>query len=240
MKSQQDSNLDTPQIPILEFLFKDHPPKVIFDIGACEAEDSLRYHNMFPQCQIFAVEPLPKNIKRIKHLIADEQTTRLHLAEYAIGSEDGRQIFYVSFGRPDSAGKEEWDYGNKSSSLLKPTSLMSKFHSWLQFNETITVDVLTLPSLVKKYNVTTIDFIHLDVQGAELKILKTGRSVLQNVRAVWLEVADHAIYSSQPTARDVEKYMGSVGFVKLVDSRVDGFGDQFYVQPSLFEVREVR
>ena len=38
---------------------------VIFDIGACEGEESIRYARCFPKARIFSFEPLPAMMQRL-------------------------------------------------------------------------------------------------------------------------------------------------------------------------------
>jgi len=221
---------------VLKFLYKARDPNVILDIGACEGEDSLRYHSIFPRTRILAFEPLPKNAEIIRQALSHEMADSFEFYQCAIGGEDGRGKLHVSAGRPENAASDKWDYGNKSSSLLSPAPLMSRFHAWLKFEQTVTVDVLSLATVFDICGLDVVDFVHLDVQGAELEILRGAGDLVRKVRSVWLEVSDHALYNGQPTSKEVEVFMKSAGFHKLLDTRSGGFGDQFYVQPELYKV----
>lgn len=53
----------------------------------------------------------------------------------------------------------------------------------------------------------------MDIQGAELTVLKNGESVLQQCVAIQLEVSFVALYESQPTFGEVDVWMRSKGFM---------------------------
>ena len=42
-------------------ILKDTDVKVIFDVGAADGKDSIKYHNLFPNAIIYAFEPLPES-----------------------------------------------------------------------------------------------------------------------------------------------------------------------------------
>ena len=45
----------------LRLLCKKDDELVIFDVGSCEGEDSVRFSRLFPRSKIFAFEPIPDN-----------------------------------------------------------------------------------------------------------------------------------------------------------------------------------
>ena len=58
-----------------------------------------------------------------------------------------------------------------------------------------------------------VDFLKMDVQGAELGILKNGTKRLNNCLAVQLEVSYFCLYEKQPTFGEVDVYMRDMGYV---------------------------
>jgi hypothetical protein len=77
-------------------------------------------------------------------------------------------------------------------------------------------------------NITHVDFLHLDVQGAELKVLEGFGLVLNTLKAVWLEVAKEELYAGQPLVADIENFMTSNKFAKIVDTCHNRYGDQLW------------
>jgi FkbM family methyltransferase len=217
-----------PQHDILAKLFSRDAGLTIFDVGACEGEDSIKYSRLFPNADVYAFEPLPSNLARLEHHLKKYGGTNVHVVPTAIGSEDGEATFYVSSGRPEHAGDETWDYGNKSSSLLAPFKTKT-IHTWLAFDAQITIPTTTLKQFIDSRNIRHVDFVHLDVQGAELMALKGAAERVRDITALWLEVEATALYENQPLRADIEDFMRRQDFECVLDTVDEIAGDQFYV-----------
>jgi FkbM family methyltransferase len=226
---------ESPLKKILLKLFKKDDRLTILDIGACEGEESIRYSRIFPFSYIFTFEPLPENQNFIKKNIIKYKSDNIVLVPFAVSDEDGSSVFYVSSGHPENLPKDlDWDFGNKSSSLLFPES--SNNPNWLKFNHEINVQTITLESFFVDNKILEIDFVHMDVQGAELKVLMGANEYIKNIKAIWLEVANIELYNGQPLTMDIEKFMKSKGFY-LVKSQFEGqVGDQFYINSKYFKI----
>lgn len=225
---------DSPLKKDLLKLFKKNKTLTILDIGACEGEESIRYSRIFPFSSIYAFEPLLKNQVRISENIAKYKIENIKLIPFAVSDEDGNAEFYVSSGHPENLTTElDWDFGNKSSSLLSPEN--NNNPSWLSFDSKIDVETITLCTFFEKNKINEVDFIHMDVQGAELKVLKGSKEYIKNIKAIWLEVADVELYKNQPLRVDIENFMKSNGF-DLIKSELEGkVGDQFYLNKNYFK-----
>jgi 2-O-methyltransferase len=208
-----------------------HPdePLIIFDVGACEGEDSIRYARRFPRAHVYAFEPLPENQRLIRDNFDRYQVNNAELIPIALSDRDGSADFHVSSGRPkDEFSGRDWNYGNKSSSLLPPASGQPMF-GWIEFKDTISVTCETLDHFCAIRGLAHVDFIHMDVQGAEHLVLRGAQDTLPHCGALWLEVSDHELYSGQKLRADLEALMRRSGFgLSLAVSRGDE-GDQFYV-----------
>ena len=76
-------------------------------------------------------------------------------------------------------------------SLYKPNEKLIRLYNNLEFaylKDETEIDTITLDAFVGKYNIEDIDFIKIDVQGAELDIFKGGKNVLKNVIKIVCEV----------------------------------------------------
>jgi FkbM family methyltransferase len=204
-------------------------PLFIFDVGSCEGEDSVRYARRFPRARIHAFEPLPANQTLIQKNLENHEVGNVTVSPVALSAQTGEAVFHVSAGRPaiEFAGKD-WNYGNKSSSLLPPAG-ESPMYGWVHFPEKITVPTRTLDDYCEEHAVTLIDFVHMDVQGAELLVLKGARRMLPRIDALWLEVSDQSLYQGQVLRPQMEAFMRSRGFALLLQEQHAAEGDQFYV-----------
>ncbi|HLO13722.1 MAG TPA: FkbM family methyltransferase [Anaerolineales bacterium] len=233
MNKKTRSNYINSPSPIkqeLRMLFEANALLTIFDIGSCEGEDSIRYSRLFPNAKVFAFEPLPSNVKMLKLQLDRYGAKNVNVFQLALSDAIGDSDFYVSSGQKDPrVSKEDWDFGNKSSSLLPPHANNRELFPWLEFSEKIKVSTDTLEHFCSLQGVRQIDFVHLDVQGGELKVLSGAGSLINQITSVWMEVEKTPLYEDQPLQHEIENFMKMQGFVKLKDT-VSGFaGDQFYV-----------
>lgn len=204
---------------------------IIFDIGACEGEDSIKFSSRFPCACIYTFEPLPKNIKRINGNLKKYKTKNIKVIKKALSDKNGSATFHVSSGKPPKAS-DDWDYGNKSSSLLAPDKTKN-VHKWLKFKEKINVKTERLDTFAESEGIQEIDFVYMDVQGAEMMVLNGAGKFITRIKAIWLEVESVELYSHQPLKKDIEAFMKSNGFIKVKDTVDDIAGDQLYLRRDL-------
>ena len=161
---------------------------------------------------------------------SQSKATNCHIMPYAIGRKKTITEIYVSEGTPDHKKGliENWNFGNKSSSLLPP-KLVKETHPWLQFDKRQEVQVKTINEVCCEHNFQHIDFIHLDVQGVELDVLFGAQEMLANITLIWLEVENLELYDSQPVKKDIEAFFKKNEFTKIKDTVGPVSGDQLYV-----------
>lgn len=213
----------------LRRIFQRDEPLTILDIGACEGEDSVRYARCFPSARILAFEPLPANQALVRANLARYGAHQVELVPLALSDRSGEATFHVSSGRPpDEFAGQQWNYGNKSSSLLPPAQ-PGAMHGWVEFKETLTVPTDTLDRVCAARALDRIDFIHMDVQGAEHLVLAGAAGMLRKTTALWLEVSDRQHYTGQHLRGEMELFMREHGFALCLEVRRETEGDQFYV-----------
>ena len=78
---------------------------------------------------------------------------------------------------------------------------------------------MTLDDWYQISELQTIDLLWLDVQGAELDVLRAGRIALRNTRVCHLEVSRKSLYLNGATFRDIKSFMKQMGF-KAVAVRI--------------------
>lgn len=196
---------------------------VIFDIGACEGEDSIRYSKMFPKSKIYSFEPREDNFKKINENINIFNSKNICVINEALSDSVGEVDFYVSEGHPEYLQKSnDWNYGNKSSSLFEPTGNLPK---WLEFKRKERVKTNTICNFCKENNIDHIDFIHLDVQGAELLVLGGAEEYIKNIKMIWLEVELIELYKNQPLKNKVIDFIKNNNFSIIKDVCGNEAGD---------------
>ena len=204
-------------------------PAIMFEAGGCEGEDTIRYMKMFPNAKLFVFEPLKKKVELINQHIeqfsSEIKKNNALITCAALSDTPGKAIFHVSKGNPASA-PQDWDCGNKSSSLLEPAEHKELF-KWCNFDEE-EVDCIRLDDFCKEHGVSRIDFFHLDVQGAELRVLESAGDV--DIRAVWLETSDCEVYAGQPRKKDIEEFFSKRDYVLLYSEKTGAYEDQLWVR----------
>jgi FkbM family methyltransferase len=214
----------------LQTFFNPDDKIVIFDIGACEGEDSIRYSNMFPNSKIYSFEPVEENYKKLENNILRYDKKNIFPYKEALSDKVGTANLHVSSGRPKGiSSSETWDYGNKSSSLLVPSNEIKKQFNWLEFNRKEQVATNTIKNFANSVGLNTIDFLHIDVQGAELMVLNGAQEMLSNIKIIWMEVEKVELYKQQPLKKSIEKYMKLNNFRKYKDTVNKISGDQLYI-----------
>ncbi|MFZ7107612.1 MAG: FkbM family methyltransferase [Candidatus Pollutiaquabacter aromativorans] len=221
--------------PELRAMFHREAPLVILDIGACEGEESIRYARMFPQARIVAFEPRTDNLEKLyANLNRYQVKQRVTVLPYALSDQEGKARFYLSSGQPEGhEASPEWDFGNKSSSLLPPSEQMGEHHAWLRFDNSIEVTTRRLDACCAELGLDRVDFMHVDVQGAEMMVLAPAADLLKRTVSVWMEVEAVELYKGQPLRNEVEAFMFRLGFKKVISTVGRVSGDQLYVRPEL-------
>lgn len=119
----------------------------------------------------------------------------------------------------------------QSNSMLKPGSHL-KHYPLIKFeeSETVPVDLLdNLPIDRRLYN-----FMNIDVQGAELMVLKGSVETLKGIDYIYTECNREPLYEGCPMVEDIDKFLKD--FTRVETKWVGaGWGDALYVrkEPSL-------
>ena len=97
-----------------------------------------------------------------------------------------------------------------------------------------TVEVLTsrIDSLI--LNNSKIDFVNLDIQGAELEALKGMGNLITNVKWIYVEVNKQEVYINCSKVEELDEFLKERGFVRryTVWQRAVGWGDAIYIKSS--------
>jgi FkbM family methyltransferase len=104
----------------------------------------------------------------------------------------------------------------QSASLYPPNENAARRHPELWRHEprgTTTVSTTTLDAWAQSRPANPIDVLKIDVQGAELDVLRGAEVSLQSVRALELEVEFQALYVGQPLFGEVDEFLRGHGFL---------------------------
>ena len=74
----------------------------------------------------------------------------------------------------------------------------------------------TLDALASEANMSRIDLLKLDVQGAEHLVLKGGKTILTSTFMIWTEISFKPLYEKSSDFFEIYKILSSIGF-KLME-----------------------
>jgi FkbM family methyltransferase len=183
------------------------------EIGMHFGIDTQDFRKMHPNARIVSFEPDPRNIEMIKKL---ENDKICELYELALSNTNDTMDFYLSSG--DSKGllndrlltDNDWSC---SSSLKKPTGHLTK-HKWITFPKSVKVQCSKLDDFEPLKN-KKIDFMWVDVQGAEDLVFSCAQGTLKNTHYVYTEYSNEELYQGQLNLKQILELF--VGFKVLID-----------------------
>jgi 2-O-methyltransferase len=182
---------------IHELIGRDDP--LILEIGCNDGGDTLEFLAEFSDCRIHCFECDPRPIQDFRSRVSDD---RCQLNEVAVSDRTGCEMLHMSGGTRDNVHKKDWDL---SSSLLEPTGHLS-VHPWVTFDRTCEVRAVRLDDWAEQVIPEgVIDFVWMDVQGAEHLVIAGGASTFARTRFCYFEYAEAPLYKGQqslPTLLD--------------------------------------
>lgn len=195
--------------------------RTIFEVGCCDAADTLRLRRAFPAViHAFECNPdvLPQTRKNVGNI------DRIHLVERTVWDSEGLIPFFpvissVLCGRPhENPG---------ASSCFK-----ARFDYLAQYNlKETTVPAIRLDTYCAEQQITGVDLLCIDAQGAELRALQGLGELIKTVRYVITEIEVQPIYHGQALYPQVHAYLKSNGFYQAAEVYRDAwFSDYLYVR----------
>jgi FkbM family methyltransferase len=178
-----------------------HP--TIVEAGAYDGTNTGDFCRFWPECQVYAFEPVPSAYERLMKVAADFPE-RIHPQNMALGSQAGFAEMHISVNGTSG--------GEQSSSLLSPTRTREEFPFVGFCEETVTVPVTRLDEWAEINNVNRIDFLWFDLQGFELAALEGCGDLLSSVSAIHCEVQNLPLYEGAPLYPEIAQWLGRKGF----------------------------
>ncbi len=167
---------------------------VVVEVGANNGEDTRAFLRAMPKAHIYSFEPDERAIKKWRGFVRNARAT---LIEAAVGNVDGNMTFHLSDGKEDHPNfKDGWDM---SGSLLEPTPLIKETFKWLKFQRTTEVKCMKLDTWFAASGLSHIDFIHVDIQGAEGDLVAGATTSLSKARWLFTEYSTTEYYKGQLT-----------------------------------------
>lgn len=182
----------------------------VIHVGAHRAEERPSYlkHGL----KVVWVEADPENVAWLRAHVPEP------VYEVALCDAPGVRMLYVASNR------------RMSSSLLRPKMHLKKYPR-ITFRSTVAVQADTLDNLVEREGLEGYDFLWVDVQGAELLVLKGGERTLERVKALVLEVNFCEMYEGCALVGELDAWLAVRGFERVMTHETGkGWADALYVR----------
>ncbi len=174
------------------------PRAIVFEIGACWGADTERLIEVLDRPTYYAFEPDPRNMPKL-------MARRLPILAYpfAFGAKNKVSQFNLSSGRRPGRTHEH----TFSSSLRQPKNHLVQ-HPWCKFETRVQVEVKTLDAFCPEQGIGNIDFIWMDVQGAEEDVIRGGKGILEKTKLLYTEYSNEEEYEGQPSLAEIMNLLG--------------------------------
>lgn len=198
----------TQRVPfsLIDLLGKSCPKITIIDAGAMDLGNAVSEGNEHRPLlkggvgRIIGFEPVKAECDKLNAKVKARGSTNELYLPYAVGDGSTR-TFHIC---------------NKSmtSSLYEPnTKLLKLFQNLEELVRVVSTEEMESKRLDDLPEVAETDFLKLDIQGAELDVLKGATTLLKRVVVVSTEVEFVPLYKDQPLFADVDAYLRSQGFL---------------------------
>jgi len=190
--------------------FSGKKDKVIFDIGANEGFYTLKIKQNNPNAKIVAVEPNPFAFQILKKNIKSNKLKDVILINKALASKIGKVNFEIV---PEVSAIGALDIRMQKRPWLKEEKI-----------KRVAVESTTLKKICEETRIREIDILKLDVEGAELDILKSSKDLLQNVKKIVVE------YHTPKLRQEVKKFLKANKFILLKEEKAWRCGDLYFIR----------
>ncbi len=170
--------------PLVQKVFEPKQGEVFVDVGAHIGLYTLRAaREVGPTGRVIAVEPDPQSYCILKDNVALNNLHNVLVVNAALSDASGQKTFYA---------------------CTDPSLSGFELQSNARLREVRTVKTLTLDELVRIAEVSDVNWIKLDVEGAETKVLHGGANLLANAKKLRVIV--------ESSNGDAMEYLKQFGF----------------------------
>ena len=225
------TRLATDSTYAINYLLENSRIKTVFDVGANIGQSALSFRQQFPDANIYTFEPAEEAFNSLQQACCDE--SKIHPFQLAISDINGDKEFFIN---EDQSCNSLFE----SSRELKTQHL----HEKLTTVERRTVQCQTLETFCEQHSIEEIDFLKMDIQGAELQAIAGGAELFASgrVKVVFCEVCFSPMYKDACDFSSISDEMKSLGYslyglYHLYHFESDGllWGDAIFINSELLK-----
>lgn len=183
--------------PLSALLQAAHPTAVV-DIGANPIGADPPYKRMLERglCAVTGFEPQPEALAELERRKGPLES----YFPYVVGDGHAHTLHVCA--------------APGMTSLLKPDAhMLSLFQPFAELGQVVSTERVETRRLDDIAEIERIDFLKIDVQGAELSVFRNGRTKLAQAVVVQTEVSFIPLYEKQPLFVDIDREMRDQGFI---------------------------
>lgn len=204
-------------IPIIE-LAQDYnvKPRNILHVGAHLGEESQSYDKYF-NVPVLWIEAQPQLCSELKKRLNSSTNT---IIEACVSDKDNEKVSF------------NFASNSQSSSMLN-FGTHSVNYPDVFVTESIIINTKRLETILQGRQIP--DFVNLDIQGVELRAIKSLGNLIKQVDAIYTEVNNKEVYESCDLVGEVDSFLIEKGF-RRVATRWEleaGWGDALYVNDNV-------
>ena len=204
-------------IPVIELL-EDYnvKPTNILHVGAHLAEESTEYDKHF-NVPVLWIEAQPQLCSELRNILNPKMNTIVQACIFDKNNE--LLTFNIS--------------SNSQSSSILHFGTHAVTYPGITVSETVAVRTKRLDKVLLGREIP--DFINLDIQGCELRALKSLGDLINKVNIIYTEVNKRYVYEGCDLIKDIDDYLGVYGFKRITTRWVfrAGWGDALYISSSV-------
>ena len=192
--------------------------RTIVVVGGFHGDELPALRRLYGQATIHVFEPVPETAKGLRSRFNGARW--LTIVEAAVSDTDGEAIFR--------------DTNRAGSGSLLPLSQAASRDYGLEVVKEFQVRVVRLDTYAKHAEITSIDLLWIDVQGAEAVVLAGAGHLLERAAAVMCEVAAYdPMYEGAPLLADLDQHLRKQGLVSVMIGcdPINGTGNALWISP---------
>jgi FkbM family methyltransferase len=170
--------------------------RLIFDVGANTGQTARLYRKLFPEATIYCFEPFEEAYNKL--CAASYEDSHIIPQRIAVADTPGHRTLFVN-------------NASVTNSLLATTREASDYvdDSLIRNVGSVQVQSTTLEVFCERSGISAIPILKMDVQGAELLVLRGGSSLLGAgaIDLVYTEVSFVSLYEKQAVFHDLCEYL---------------------------------
>lgn len=197
-------------------------PKGVLHVGAHKAEESQAYKKQM-WGHVYWIEANPTLYSNLKNVLDAQSNTVFNCAGWDI---DGQNLIFH-------------ETSDSQSSSLLPLKSHSIHYPNIVESKSYEVTTRTMNSLFP--NTPPFTIANLDVQGAELHVLKGMDNFLGSLEAIYTEVNKEELYENCARVEDIDEYLKKFGFRRVATRWIPrkGWGDALYLNTQIVQINQL-